>query len=215
MAVRQPQTNWLQESTFQHMEDSSSGPDARMRILESAIEIFAKKGYVASSVREIVLAAGVTKPVLYYYFGSKEGLFRSIVQSAVEWQSELVDDMYRSEGTLQERLTFLVKAIMKNAQENKALFWMIHAIIFGPRQGKPEYDFSEFHESLAETIRTIYLEGVEKGEAIEADPDVVVQTVIALINHAVHLDFAFPEKTNSDLPLDMLRLAFEGFLRGE
>ena len=44
------------------------------KILKVAIEILARKGYHATSTREIVEAAGVTKPMLYYYFGSKAGV---------------------------------------------------------------------------------------------------------------------------------------------
>ena len=39
-----------------------------------AAKLFAERGYDATSVREIVEAAGVAKPTLYYYFRSKEGL---------------------------------------------------------------------------------------------------------------------------------------------
>ncbi|MBW2208934.1 MAG: helix-turn-helix transcriptional regulator, partial [Deltaproteobacteria bacterium] len=50
--------------------------DARAVLLEAATALFAQKGYAGTSVREIVERAGVTKPVLYYYFENKEGLFR-------------------------------------------------------------------------------------------------------------------------------------------
>ena len=46
----------------------------RERLLETASHLFAEKGYASTSVREIVARAGVSKPVLYYYFQSKEGL---------------------------------------------------------------------------------------------------------------------------------------------
>ena len=36
-------------------------------------------GFDATSVREIVEAAGVAKPTLYYYFGSKEGLAQALL----------------------------------------------------------------------------------------------------------------------------------------
>jgi hypothetical protein len=42
--------------------------NARERLLEAGIALFAEKGYASTSVREIVARAGVTKPVLYYYF---------------------------------------------------------------------------------------------------------------------------------------------------
>src|SRR5437660_10208662 len=44
-----------------------------------AARLFAARGYDATPVRAIVEAAGVTKPTLYYHFGSKEGLAQALV----------------------------------------------------------------------------------------------------------------------------------------
>src|SRR5690348_9681797 len=48
-------------------------------IARSAARLFAERGYDATSVREIVEAAGVAKPTLYYYFRSKEGLAQALL----------------------------------------------------------------------------------------------------------------------------------------
>ncbi len=53
--------------------------DNRQKILSTALALFAKKGYDAVSTAEITQAAGITKPTMYYYFGSKEGLFSEIL----------------------------------------------------------------------------------------------------------------------------------------
>ena len=54
------------------------------RILQKALELFSEKGYDATSVREICEAAGITKPTLYHFYGSKEGVYRAIVEGALE-----------------------------------------------------------------------------------------------------------------------------------
>ncbi len=46
--------------------------------------MFASRGYASTSVREVVEAAGCTKPALYYHFTNKVGLYRAAVVSAVE-----------------------------------------------------------------------------------------------------------------------------------
>ena len=53
-------------------------PVAR-HIARAAARLFAERGYDATSVREIVEAAGVAKPTLYYYFRSKEGLAQALL----------------------------------------------------------------------------------------------------------------------------------------
>ena len=52
------------------------------RILQSALELFSSKGYDATSVREICEASGITKPTLYHFYGSKEGVYRALVETA-------------------------------------------------------------------------------------------------------------------------------------
>lgn len=55
-------------------------PNAQQRLLDAAMLLFSRKGYAATSVRELVEQAGVTKPVLYYYFRNKAGLYLALIQ---------------------------------------------------------------------------------------------------------------------------------------
>ncbi len=48
-------------------------------IARVAARLFAERGYEATAVREICEASGITKPTLYYYFRSKEGLARALI----------------------------------------------------------------------------------------------------------------------------------------
>lgn len=51
------------------------------RILDAALEVFSQEGYSGTSMDAIALAAEVSKPTLYMYFGSKEQLFEAIMLS--------------------------------------------------------------------------------------------------------------------------------------
>lgn len=53
--------------------------DNRSRLLDCALDLFAARGYDAVGVQEVVEAAGITKPTLYHYFGSKGGLLRTLL----------------------------------------------------------------------------------------------------------------------------------------
>jgi len=54
--------------------------DVRGAIFKAAVELFAHKGYFATTIRDIVDKAGVTQPMVYYYFGNKEQLFVSCIK---------------------------------------------------------------------------------------------------------------------------------------
>ncbi len=48
------------------------------RILQAALSLFASRGYDSVSVQDVCDASGVTKPTLYYHFGSKRGLMEAL-----------------------------------------------------------------------------------------------------------------------------------------
>jgi AcrR family transcriptional regulator len=52
----------------------------RSRVLAAARRSFAAQGYAATSVRQLAADASTTKPMIYYYFGSKSGLFQAILE---------------------------------------------------------------------------------------------------------------------------------------
>lgn len=53
------------------------------KILDVASRLFAEKGLANVSVREICRESGTTAPVLYYYFGSKKGLFDAVARKQI------------------------------------------------------------------------------------------------------------------------------------
>src|SRR5579864_1472087 len=57
--------------------------DTRRKILDSAAQIFASKGFHGSVVDDIVKASGTSKGAVYFYFESKEQIFFSLVEDYV------------------------------------------------------------------------------------------------------------------------------------
>ncbi|WPC06900.1 TetR/AcrR family transcriptional regulator [Pseudomonas benzenivorans] len=53
-------------------------------ILRAASEVFADKGFAASKTSDIAAKAGLPKPNVYYYFKSKENLYREVLESIIE-----------------------------------------------------------------------------------------------------------------------------------
>ena len=67
----------------------------REELLAGATELFTRKGYASTTVREIVTAAGVTKPVLYYYFRNKEGIYLELIRQPFARFDALLDAFQR------------------------------------------------------------------------------------------------------------------------
>lgn len=57
--------------------------ESRARILEAALELFARDGYEATPVREIARAAGVSQGLMYNYFAGKDDLLRALFEESM------------------------------------------------------------------------------------------------------------------------------------
>jgi AcrR family transcriptional regulator len=189
--------------------------NARERLIEAGTALFAEKGYASTSVREIVERAGVTKPVLYYYFKNKEGMFRAILQGATENQDMLLAQVNDEPGTVQVRLGRLFRLTYEKVLDNRDLLRLIHNLVFGPPQGAPEYDLERFHRRMISAIKDIYSEGVLKGEVRDANPDEVAVLVLSILDFSLHMDHLHPESVDSERPERILRIAFQGLSGAE
>jgi len=190
-----------------------NGPEeqsAKEALLMAAVSLFSEKGYASTSVREIAALAGVTKPVLYYYFQSKEGVFRAILDGAAQGQEELLDEASRKSGSVLDRILFLYRRIYEELVPNYRLFRMIHNLIFGPPQGAPEYDMEGYHHRMLEAVKAIYKQGLERGEVKAADPHEVAMMIVGVTDYCFHLDYLHPDNVDPARSERLLRLAFQG-----
>ncbi len=62
----------------------TEGLDRRTQILDAAEEAFATLGYAGASLRQIAASAGANLASAHYYFGSKEGLFKAVLERRLE-----------------------------------------------------------------------------------------------------------------------------------
>lgn len=62
---------------------NTRGEDTRRRILNAALDLFGSLGFEATSTRALADRAGVNLPAIQYYFGSKEGLYRAVIQQII------------------------------------------------------------------------------------------------------------------------------------
>lgn len=118
-------------------------------IARVAAQLFAARGYDATSVREIVAAAGVTKPTLYYHFGSKEGLAQALLTLPM---TRLVE---QTRGLLEpsaEDARGVVAAMIETqfdfCREDPDRARFVYALFFGPLGSGLSAEVARFGEEL-------------------------------------------------------------------
>lgn len=90
----------------------SDGIEARQRLMDAALVLFADRGFAKTSIREIALAAHVNIAAISYYFGDKVGLYRAVFFDP-RTNPKLTDDILEGAvGGLQTALQGLVRGMM-------------------------------------------------------------------------------------------------------
>ena len=97
-----------------------SGPNRRRQILDVAVEAFAARGYAGTSMREIAAAAGVTKPVLYLHFASKDRLYVALLEEISGALTRQSEDAMAAETPPRERVRAAIAAFFAYAEERPA-----------------------------------------------------------------------------------------------
>jgi TetR/AcrR family transcriptional regulator len=157
-------------------------PAVRERLLVEALRLFTSRGFSATTVREIVEAAGVTKPVLYYYFGSKEGLYLEIMGGISQVFEQRVTELQILSGSVRERLVHFFTGIFNGAHENLQAVRLAYSIYYGPPQGAPFIDFHIFFDRTLEIVDTLISEGIEKGEIGTVDRNILKWALVGSHN---------------------------------
>lgn len=66
------------------------GSDGKMKLLETAMRLFAADGYAAVSIRRIAEESGVNSALISYHFKGKEGLYRAVIENHVHLMTEFL-----------------------------------------------------------------------------------------------------------------------------
>ncbi|CAN5617541.1 CerR family C-terminal domain-containing protein [soil metagenome] len=81
------------------MSSEVATPDAKDRLLQAAVEVFAEKGFKAATVREIVEKAGTNIAGVNYHFGDKDRLYIEACKHAHACSAKLTPPPSWPEGT--------------------------------------------------------------------------------------------------------------------
>lgn len=95
-------------------------------MLRAAIEIFAARGFHSASMDEIAEASGITKPMLYAYFDSKEGLFLACVEKGSRELREQVREAGLGAPTPEQGLYRGFVAVMRFVEDNGELWSVLY-----------------------------------------------------------------------------------------
>jgi AcrR family transcriptional regulator len=162
-----------------------SQPTSAERILSTALDLFAVKGYDATAVREICEAAGITKPTLYHFYGSKDGVLHALVTSGFERFGRLVDSALQTPGTFRHKMKMVARGLFKSATDQPLYWRFMHSIVWAPPGTAPKTEYcQEFYEGVVGALAASAGQAVERGEISPGPIDIRMLILMGAIGEA-------------------------------
>lgn len=135
---------------------------ALSRALEAAVGLFSRKGYAATSTREVAQLLGIQKATLYYHVESKEDLlflicrssltqFRKDVESAIQ---DCREPLARAESLIRSH----IESLLRDEAQHATTFLEMHALS-GPRFGQ----IMKLRDGYENLVRTVLREAQDAG----------------------------------------------------
>jgi AcrR family transcriptional regulator len=148
-----------------------AAPDRALeeRLFRAGLHAFAARGYAEVSADAIAREAGATKPMLYYYYGSKAGLYRAVAErafAAITPESSLAADEH---APPEERLRAYVRDEFARMRDNPDIARFIYRTAYAASSKAPHIDhWKLFLPSFELVVRVV--EAAQRKKLIAPGP---------------------------------------------
>lgn len=146
-------------------EHNPKAEATREQILRAALKHFANAGYAAASVQQIVDAAKLSKPALYYHFKDKAGLFQALVHEAHDERYRLLREAAERGKNIREQLEGMLEILFDYVAGNRELMRISFATMFAaPGEVPPNLCYADKCERNFEFVHSLIKAAQKRGE---------------------------------------------------
>lgn len=136
--------------------------NSRDAILNTAIFLFSQKGYEGVGVQEICERAGITKPTLYYFFKSKQGLLQAIADSKGAELLQKLSDAAVYEHDFIKSLTKILTAAIDFAFENPGFFNLHSVLLNAPDNAETEAVYAPLKQRFDSVFEEFFIKSAHE-----------------------------------------------------
>ena len=200
----------------------TSAPPSRRRLpraarerqtLEVARRLFAQRGFAATTMDDVAAQVGVTKPLLYAYFGNKDGLYLACMEPAGDdLLAAVIEAVESAEGPADamERGTHAFFDFVDRDRDA----WRVLFDETAPAAGPVSRRVAEYRERLTETVSTALLARMPQGARRRAAAEVdALSTALLAASEALARWWLRTEAMSAGEAADLLVSTIEPGLR--
>jgi AcrR family transcriptional regulator len=124
-------------------------------MLEAAGQAFARRGFHDASMDAIAAAAGISKPMLYNYFGSKQGLYAAYIERSGRALLQSMREADSRGAPAAQRLRAGILAFLTYAEEHSAGWTILHRETLA-QGGRLAEELSELRERVTQMLTRLF-----------------------------------------------------------
>lgn len=149
------------------------------KLLEAGTGLLAEKTFSEITMDEVAQRSGLTKPMIYYYFDSKEGFYKGLARHLLDIIRRYLEDIFLPNRSLRECLYDLMEQRMQFVRENPGSSKAIMSMMHDPNIGRLIKELQDEFGRHVDIMRPVFEKAVETGE-IRAD--VPYSMIMMMIN---------------------------------
>lgn len=186
--------------------------DTKENIFLAAAHLFAKRGYNGVSMREISEKSGVTKPTIYYYFGSKEGIYRELVDTGIQHVFSSFEHISKDDMSAKDKLVAMTKQLFRFAVDYPEFTKFFMTLVTPLIDNAVLEKFKKEAERRGRILVTIICTGIESGEfGASANPELAANIIGGVWQHFIWQQLASHKKILTDeLAEEIIEILFKG-----
>ncbi len=192
----------------------SQQPEVRDRIFASALRHFSEKGYAATALREIAEDARTTKPMIYYYFGSKEGLYGSIVHQILGDMARAIRHQLDHTLPRDEQVIAYCERYLDYFLAQEEIIALVLREVFGLGGVSMDTFAHTLGAEVRQPLDDILREGMDAGEFSQDDIGVCAMAVTGIMNMFILAHVFGGTPFDRDRPLNQVRYYVAGLKPG-
>lgn len=160
--------------------------DRRKLLLDGATELFTIRNYSAVSIKLISATTGINTALIYYYYGSKEGLFRAVVEDLTEKAYQTFDDIKGKSTSPSEIIALWIGNQAAQLPLMRKLF-MIGIDYANAHSRSDEVDSAirRLYEIEADILGSAIREGIRRAEFKVVDVGQTIDQISAFLDGAL------------------------------
>ena len=138
-------------------------PQRREQLMEVATKLFARNGYEATTTAAIALAAGVTEPILYRHFKSKQELFVAIVKAVSDRTMKHWEDLIRGVDDPSEQFRRIAADLPQHMEKLADAYHVLHGALATSRDKKVLAVMKEHYLQIEKFFVKVIQDGQKSG----------------------------------------------------